>query len=97
MAKHKNKHDNNNKAHQNNLKKNGQISLINVKKCDVKTIISTISSTPTNNKKDNNNNDNNSNSNSKNMSKLSLLQQKFAKKLDGARFRIINEELYTRY
>ena len=30
-----------------------------------------------------------------NGSKLSALQQKFAKKLEGSRFRVINERLYT--
>jgi len=84
--KHKNKHHNH-KVYENNIK-NNEKSLKNEKKNNVKII------TTTNNNKDNNNNNNN---NSKNMSKLSLLQQKFAKKLDGARFRLINEELYTRF
>ena len=40
-------------------------------------------------------NSNSSSSNKEGGSKLSELQQKFAKKLEGSRFRVINEKLYT--
>jgi 16S rRNA G1207 methylase RsmC len=46
-------------------------------------------------KANNNNNNNNNSSNASGNSKLSDLQLKFAKKLEGARFRTINEKLYT--